>query len=89
MGIILYSLYLKREFAPREKRHIGKIEKEKLFEFFSILLDEINYPNHKKDKTQVMFQRIMGRAMPSKWEYHTLMGVLNKAVEKIQQCKEK
>ncbi len=36
-----------------------------------------------------MFKRIMGRAMPSKWEYHTLMGVLGKATEKIKNNQEK
>jgi tRNA C32,U32 (ribose-2'-O)-methylase TrmJ len=46
---------------PKKKRTIGKIEKEKLFNFFSDLLDEINYPEHKKEKTKIMFKRIMGR----------------------------
>jgi len=31
----------------------------------------------------------MGRAMPSKWEYHTLMGVLSRALEKIKNQKKK
>ena len=83
VGIILYSLYVKKTFSPKTKRNIGQTEKEKLYEFFSDLLEEINYPNHKKEKTKVMFRRIMGRAMPSKWEYHTLMGVLSKTLEKI------
>ena len=83
VGIVLYSLYVMRDFVPREKRFIGKLEKEKLFEFFSIILDEINYPVHKKENTSIMFKRIMGRAMPSMWEYHTLMGVFSKIIEKM------
>lgn len=83
VSIILYSLYVKKTFSPKKKRHIGQTEKEKLYEFFSNLLEEINYPNHKKENTKVMFRRMMGRAMPSKWEYHTLMGVLSKTLEKI------
>jgi tRNA C32,U32 (ribose-2'-O)-methylase TrmJ len=35
------------------------------------------------ENTEIMFKRIMGRAMPSKWEYHTLMGVFSKSLEKI------
>jgi len=57
--------------------------------FFSELLDQINYPEHKKEKTQVMFKRVMGRAIPSKWEYHTLMGVLSKTLNKIENQKKK
>jgi TrmH family RNA methyltransferase len=83
VSIILYSLYVKKTFSPEKKRHIGQTEKEKLYEFFSNLLEEINYPNHKKENTKVMFRRMMGRSMPSEWEYHTLMGVLSKTLEKI------
>lgn len=81
--LVLYSLYTHKVFEARKKRRLNKIEKETLFEFFSDLLDEINYPNHKKENTKIMFKRMMGRAMPSSWEYHTLMGVLSGALEKI------
>ena len=80
---ILYNLFIKREFIPKEKRDIGIIEKKKLNDFFSELLEEINYPNHKKENTKIMFRRVIGRSMPSKWEYHTLMGVLSRTLEKI------
>ena len=84
VALVLYSLFVKKTFVPKEKRDIGKVEKEKLYEFFSQLLEEINYPSHKKENTEIMFKRIMGRAMPSKWEYHTFMGVLSKTIEYLQ-----
>jgi len=87
VNLVLYELYIKKTFEPREKRIIGRMEKEKLFDFFSNLLEEINYPEHKKEKTNVMFKRIMGRAMPSKWEYHTLMGVFSRTLGKIKKTK--
>jgi len=88
VAIVLYSIFIKINSSPTEKRKIGKIEKEKLYDFFSDLLDEIDYPLHKRENTEIMFKRIMGRAMPSKWEYHTFMGVLNKALNKIKKtCK--
>jgi len=80
--LVLYSLYIQK-IVSKKKRTLGKVEKQKLFEFFSNLLDDINYPEHKKENTKIMFKRMMGRAMPSKWEYHTLMGVLSKTLEKI------
>jgi TrmH family RNA methyltransferase len=83
VALVLYSLYVKRNIIPKEKRTIGKIEKEKLYDFFSELLNKIDYPQHKKENTNIMFKRIMGRAMPSKWEYHTFMGVLSKSIAKI------
>ncbi|MCK4332899.1 MAG: RNA methyltransferase [Thermoplasmatales archaeon] len=89
VSLVLYSIYIKREFIPKERRNIGKIEKGKLYEFFSDLLEEANYPEHKKENTKIMFKRMMGRAMPSKWEYHTLMGVFSRVLEKIRNQKEK
>jgi len=89
VSLVLYILFVKNIFEPKEKRNIGRVEKDKLYKFFSDLLDEIDYPSHKKEKTRIMFQRIMGRAIPSKWEYHTLMGVFSKSLEKIKKNKEK
>ncbi len=83
VAVVLYSLFIYKKKESKKKRTIGKIEKEKLFVFFSDLLDEINYPIHKKENTKIMFKRMMGRAMPSKWEYHTFMGVLSGSLAKL------
>ena len=87
VALVLYSLYVSRKTEPKQKITMGKVEKEKLYNFFSELLDEISYPVHKKEKTEVMFKRMMGRAIPSKWEYHTLMGVFSKTLDKIKNKK--
>ena len=89
VGLVLYSLYIKKKSETEEKRIISKLEKEKLYGFFSQLLDEINYPKHKRENTEVMFKRVMGRAIPSKWEYHTLMGVFSRTLERIRKNKGK
>lgn len=87
VSLVLYSLYIKQKLISKKRRTLNKIEKEKLYEFFSKLLDEINYPEHKKENTKIMFKRIMGRAMPSKWEYHTMMGVFSKTLGKVKKIK--
>ena len=87
--LVLYSLYLKQVAIPKRRRTMGTVEKEKLNEFFSDLLETIDYPNHKKEHTKIMFKRIMGRAMPSKWEFHTLMGVLSKTLGKLKREQKK
>lgn len=85
--IVLYSLFMKKYDAD-EKRQIDGVEKEKLFSFFSDLLDSINYPEHKRENTEIMFRRLIGRSMPSKWDYHTFMGVISKSIENINKKKE-
>jgi TrmH family RNA methyltransferase len=87
--IVLYSLYLKKAYIPKRRRPMGSLEKKKLYEFFGQLLEDIDYPPHKKEHTKIMFKRIMGRAMPSKWEYHTLMGVFSKTLGKIKRTQGK
>jgi len=87
--IVLYSLYLKKAYIPKRRRPMGPLEKKKLYQFFGQLLDDIDYPPHKKEHTKIMFKRIMGRAMPSKWEYHTLMGVFSKTLGKIKRMQGK
>ncbi|KAA0003916.1 MAG: RNA methyltransferase [Thermoplasmata archaeon] len=81
VSIVLYELYSSQR-KDIEPRLAGRIEKETLYAHFDKLLDAINYPEHKKENTKILFRRIIGRAMLSKWEYHTLMGVLKKAITK-------
>lgn len=82
VGLVLYSIFIKN-YSYKIKRNIGRIEKDKLSEYITLLLNEINYPEHKKEKTKIMIKRVLGRSMPSKWEYHTLMGILSKTLEKL------
>jgi len=80
-AIVFYELFATgvEKWSPREA---GELEKEKLFEYFSALLDATDYPPHKKEKTKVMFRRMINRSVPSTWEFHTLMGVFDGAVKK-------
>ena len=82
VGIVLYSLFINK-YTPKKLRSIGKIEKEKLFENINLLLNQINYPEHKKDNTKIMIKRILGRSLPSKWEYHTLMGIISRTLDNL------
>ena len=54
-------------------------EKERMFAFFDELLGSIDYPEHRREMTAVMFRRLMGRAVPTKWEYNTILGIFGDA----------
>lgn len=81
-AILLYEL-----FAPTPSRNSPRkasgLEKEKLHEALSELLEATDYPDHKRSRTKVMFRRLLGRAVPSKWEFHALMGVFRRASKRI------
>ena len=58
-------------------------EKERMLAFFDKLLDSIDYPEQRRENTSVMFRRLMGRAVPTKWEYQTILGVFKDASKLI------
>ena len=64
-------------------------EKEQIFSFFDDLLDSIDYPEQRKENTSVMFRRLMGRAVPTKWEYNTILGVFGDASKIIRKNKDR
>ncbi len=86
--IILYELYCADSsaavFRPREA---SGFEKERLLRAFDEILTDISYPSHKRRRTEVMFRRLIGRATPSKWEFHALMGVIRGASKTIRRLK--
>jgi TrmH family RNA methyltransferase len=60
-------------------------EKERMLAFFDMLLDSIDYPEQRRENTSVMFRRLIGRAVPTKWEYQTILGVFKDAAKLIDQ----
>jgi tRNA/rRNA methyltransferase len=80
--IVLYELYA-LQGKPSNPVPSSEAETEQMYRFFSDMLDAIDYPKFRREKTDVMFRRMMGRAVPSRWEYHTIMGVLGDAAKKI------
>lgn len=79
--IVFYELFQKP--SKSRGRQASAMEKERLHDAFASLLSATDYPAHKVDRTKVMFRRMLGRAAPSKWEFHALMGVLNRATNRI------
>ena len=80
-AIVFYELFVS-DVAKWRPREAGKLERDKMQEYFALLLDAIDYPPHKKEKTKLMFRRMISRSVPSVWEFHTLMGVLDGALKK-------
>jgi TrmH family RNA methyltransferase len=80
--ILMYEIFAGHG-KPSNPKKATEHEKEKMFEFFDSLLDSIDYPEHRREKTSIMFRRMMGRAVPTSWEFHTIMGVIGDAAKKI------
>jgi len=87
VAIVLYELY-QSGTEYRGPTPASEVEREKLNEFFMELLKAIDYPEFRRERTGIMFRRLMGRAVPTKWEFYTIMGVLKDATELIRRRKQ-
>ncbi|WP_287584856.1 RNA methyltransferase [Candidatus Borrarchaeum sp.] len=78
-AIILYSIFrLKKGRKHARFRAASQIEKDKLFEYFSKLLEKIRFMDAKRPIAERIFRNIIGRAFISGRECHTLLGVFRK-----------
>ncbi|HTY91201.1 MAG TPA: RNA methyltransferase [Methanocella sp.] len=67
----------------------GREMMDRLYGHYDEMLDSINYPAHKKDKTLMMLRRIYGRAMLNRREYYTMMGVLHEIGLALERAKKR
>jgi TrmH family RNA methyltransferase len=87
VAVVLYELHSLAGERP-SPTDAEELERDKLFEFFADLLDAIDYPEFRRERTKMMFRRMMGRAVPTKWEFYTIMGVLSDATKLIRKGKD-
>ncbi|MDX1534031.1 MAG: RNA methyltransferase [Thermoplasmata archaeon] len=81
-ALVLYELYKAQALPAQEPpRTASGREKERLHRTFRDFLEVTDYPPHKRRRTAVLFRRLMGRAAPSKWEFHALMGVFQGGIK--------
>jgi tRNA/rRNA methyltransferase len=88
VAIVLYEIQLLSRPVPRPKATTD-IERDHLYQAFDDLLVAIRYPDFRREKTSVMFRRMMGRSVPTKWEFYTIMGVVRDAARRIEALEKK
>lgn len=82
--VLFYELFRQAaEPPPRAHPLASGFEKEKLMEAFHEFLEATEYPPHKRRRTEVMFRRLVGRALPTRWEFHALMGAVRSAAKAV------
>ncbi len=86
VGIVLYEIFKETDgnIVNKDDRLSEESERERLIQRFSDILEEIIFPEHKYEKTEVMFRRILGRSSLTKWEYHRLMGVFSQILRELE-----
>ncbi len=85
VAVILYEL---SDITGGENRLADHFDIELLYEHIEEVLADIEYKEHKTNKTQLMLQRILGRAELTGREVQTLRGVLRRIQWKLNRNKE-
>ena len=78
--VLMYEIFQHRRAGHRPSA-ADEDETGLMYEFFDDLLDAVGYPPHRRENTSIMFRRMIGRSVPSKWEFRTIMGVLADAAK--------
>lgn len=81
-NIVMYEFFQANN-VPRRCEPADRREKELMFDFLGDLMEAIEYPENRRESTSVMFRRMMGRAVPTKYEFNTIMGIFGDAAKII------
>ncbi len=80
VAVILYEL---RDSKGGDRHLADHFDVELLYEHIDEVLDDIEYKEHKEDKTKLMLRRILGRAELTAREVQTLRGILRRVQWKL------
>ena len=85
--IVLYELrdltVTETQLPDRTHERAEEDSIERFYQYFGTFLDAQRYNERKRDKTQRLMRRLVGRAHPTGREIHTLLGVLRRATEQL------
>jgi len=80
VAVVLYEL---SDIEGGDRFLADHFDIELLYEHIDEVLDDIEYKEHKEDKTKLMLSRILGRAQLTAREVQTLRGILRRIQWKL------
>lgn len=84
VAVILYEIYAQTRTEPVKVLRPMSEEMKLMFqETMDLLVDQLGLPEHKVRNTKRVYRKVLGRAVPSAWEYFVLMGVLSGTLAKL------
>jgi tRNA/rRNA methyltransferase len=84
-AIIFYELFKNEKPYPVEDLDEASLdEKQDLIRYMDEVLDNLDYPPHKKKNASTAFRRVIGRAFISGREAHTLKGMFRRIKDRVE-----
>ena len=75
VAVVLYEL---SDIKGGNMRLVERFDQNLMYDHIQELLNEIDYPEHKNEKTMLMLKRILGRARLSSREVQTIRGLIRR-----------
>jgi tRNA/rRNA methyltransferase len=75
VAVVLYEL---SDIKGGNMRLAERFDQNLMYDHIQELLNEIDYPEHKNEKTMLMLKRILGRARLSSREVQTIRGLIRR-----------
>lgn len=78
VAVVAYEIF--RYAHPDAVKKVTPMSEEMKLTFqrhFDLLIDQLGLPEHKVLNTKRVYRKLLGRAVPSAWEYFVLMGIFS------------
>ena len=86
------TLYELRELTVEETQlpdvehaRADEAELDRLYDFLAEFLDASQFPDHQRDRAELMFRRLFGRSHPTDREVKTMLGLFRRANEQLRE----
>ena len=86
VAVVLYEL---SDIKGGNMRLSERFDQNLMYDHIQELLNDIDYPVHKKDKTMLMLKRILGRARLSSRELQTIRSLIRRIQHRFKHPVEK
>jgi tRNA C32,U32 (ribose-2'-O)-methylase TrmJ len=86
VAVVLYELSEAVRRIP-EQELASRADREALLDRFDELMDAQGLPAWKVGRNRVVFRRLLGRTGITKWEFHSMSGVLRRARDQFRRPK--
>ncbi|SFK88263.1 RNA methyltransferase, TrmH family, group 1 [Halogranum rubrum] len=87
--VVLYELrdltVEETQLPDVEHARADEPEIDRLYDYFAEFLDASHFPEHQRDRSELMFRRLFGRAHPTDREVKTLLGLFRRANEQLRE----
>ncbi len=84
VAVVLYELYVARQNGPfKTTRRMDGTMRDNLYAMWDLYIDALGLPDHKRKISRRVVRKLLGRAVPSSWEFYVVMGLLKRGLKRM------